>query len=125
MDLGRLGVWYAADKLNPAQWKQFLNAIEEMGYGTLWYSESRGFESMSLASFMLCQTQRLNIGSSIANIYARDPFASLAAMRTLSQISGGRFVLGLGVWIAVFTKLVVVFRKIVNGGLLLLATCTS
>jgi hypothetical protein len=31
-------------------------------------------KSLSIASFMLANTERLIIGSSIANIYARDPF---------------------------------------------------
>jgi probable F420-dependent oxidoreductase len=97
MKLGRLGVWYAADKLEPQGWRHFVGAVESMGYSALWYSESRGFESMALASFLLCHSERLVVGSSIANIYARDATASRQGMRTLSAISGGRFVLGLGV----------------------------
>ena len=72
MDLGRLGVWYAADKLTPAEWSGFIKKVETLGYGTLWYSESRGFESMALGSFLLSQSETICIGSSIANIYARD-----------------------------------------------------
>lgn len=97
MDLGRLGVWYAADKLDPAGWKRFITTAENLGYSVLWYSESRGFESMSLASFLLCQTTTIKVGSSIASIYARDAMASRNGMRTLNAVSGGRFVLGLGV----------------------------
>lgn len=97
MELGAYGVWYAADKLNPAQWRDFVAHIEDLGYDTLWYSEARGFESMALASFLLCHTRTLKIGSSIANIYARDAMASRAGMQTLSSLSENRFVLGLGV----------------------------
>jgi probable F420-dependent oxidoreductase len=97
MELGRLGVWYAADKLDPAQWKRLITTAEHLGYSTLWYSESRGFESMSLASYLLCQSSTINVGSSIASIYARDAVASRNGMHTLNAISGGRFVLGLGV----------------------------
>ena len=97
MDLGRLGVWYAADKLTPAEWSGFIKKVETLGYGTLWYSESRGFESMALGSFLLSQSATICIGSSIANIYARDAYASRQGLHTLSQISGDRFILGLGV----------------------------
>ena len=45
MDLGKLGVWYAADKLTPAQWRRFVQKVESLNYGTLWYSEARGFRS--------------------------------------------------------------------------------
>lgn len=97
MNLGRLGVWYAAGKLSPDGWTQFIGAAESLGYGALWYSESRGYESMALGSFLLCRSSRIVVGSSIANIYARDAVASRTGMQTLAAISGDRFVLGLGV----------------------------
>lgn len=97
MNLGRLGVWYAADKLSPDEWAQFIGVAESLGYGALWYSESRGFESMALGSYLLGRSSKIVVGSSIANIYARDAAASRAGMQTLSAISGDRFVLGLGV----------------------------
>lgn len=97
MKLGRLGVWYAADKLSPVQWTEFVGAVESLGYDALWYSESTGFESMALGSYLLCHSSKIVVGSSIANIYARDAIASRAGMQTLSAISGDRFVLGLGV----------------------------
>ena len=46
---------------------------------------------------MLANTTRLIIGSSIANIYARDPFTARRGLRTLSSLYDDRFVLGLGV----------------------------
>lgn len=92
-----LGVWYAADKLTPPQWAQFVTRIEALGYTSLWYSESRGFESMALGSFLLASSSTLTVGSSIANIYARDAVTSRQGLRTLAAVSGGRFVLGLGV----------------------------
>ena len=98
MQLGRLGAWYATDKLNgPAQIREFVTTVERLGYGTLWYPESRGNESFSTAGFMLSCTSKLNIGSSIASIYARDAFTSRRGMITLNQLYGDRFILGLGV----------------------------
>lgn len=97
MQLGRLGVWYSTDRLNAAQLKDLLRSVEAHGYTALWYPESRGYESFSLASFLLANSQRLVIGSSIANIYARDPFSARRGMLTLNGLYGDRFVLGLGV----------------------------
>ena len=97
MQLGRLGVWYSTDKLNGAQLTDLVRAVEKNGYGTLWYPESRGYESMSLAAYLLSKSSRLAVGSSIANIYARDPFTARRAMVSLNDLYGGRFVLGLGV----------------------------
>jgi probable F420-dependent oxidoreductase len=97
MTLGRLGVWYATDKLNGPQLGDLMRCIEKNGYSAFWYPESRGYESMSLAAYLLSQSRKLTVGSSIANIYARDPFTARRAMVSLNDLYGGRFILGLGV----------------------------
>jgi probable F420-dependent oxidoreductase len=74
-----------------------LRTVEDLGYSTLWYPEAVGYESLSIASFMLANTTRLIIGSSIANIYARDPFTARRGLHTLSGLYDDRFILGLGV----------------------------
>jgi probable F420-dependent oxidoreductase len=95
--LGRLGVWYPIDRLDGAGLKRLLGKVEELGFSTFWYPEAIGYESLSIASFMLANTSRLRIGSSIANIYARDPFTARSGLRTLSGLYEDRFILGLGV----------------------------
>ena len=56
MQIGRLGAWYSTDKLGgPQQIKQFVATVERLGYDMLWYPESRGFELLSVAGFMLAQ----------------------------------------------------------------------
>ena len=98
MQLGRLGAWYSTDKLGGAKAiAAFAANVERLGYGTLWYPESRGYESFSVAGFMLGATKTLNIGSSIASIYARDAFTSRRGMISLNALYGDRFILGLGV----------------------------
>jgi probable F420-dependent oxidoreductase len=98
MQLGRLGVWYSTDKLGgPQQIKQFVATVERLGYDTLWYPESRGYESLSVAGFMLANTTKLKFGSSIASMYARDAFTARRGMLSLHQLYGERFILGLGV----------------------------
>ena len=95
--LGRLGVWYPIDRLDAAGIRRLLRTVEDLGYSTFWYPEALGYESLSIASFMLANTERLIIGSSIANIYARDPFTARRGLRTLSSLYDDRFILGLGV----------------------------
>jgi len=97
MKLGRLGVWYSTDKLNGAQLAEFARAVEKNGYSALWYPESRGYETVALASYLLSKSDKLLVGSSIANIYARDAFTARRAMVSLNDLHGGRFILGLGV----------------------------
>lgn len=97
MALGRLGVWYSTDKLDGGQLADLVRAIEGNGYSAFWYPESRGYESMSLAAYLLSKSDRLTIGSSIANIYARDSFTARRATISLNDWYGGRFILGVGV----------------------------
>lgn len=97
MAFGRLGVWYSTDKLNGGQLADLVRAVEGNGYSAFWYPESRGYESMSLAAYLLSKSERLTIGSSIANIYARDSFTARRATISLNDWYGGRFILGVGV----------------------------
>ena len=86
MTLGRLGVWYSTDKLNGSQLADFVGVVEKSGYSALWYPESRGYELMSLAGYLLSKSTKLTIGSSIANIYARDSFTARRAMVSLNDL---------------------------------------
>ena len=97
MKLGRLGVWYSTDKLNGEQLADFARAVEKNGYSALWYPESRGYETVALASYLLSKSEKLVVGSSIANIYAREAFTSRRAMVSLNELHDNRFILGLGV----------------------------
>ena len=97
MRLDPLGVWTSTDRMDGAQLDAHVRLVERLGYGNVWYPESRLYESFSLASHLLARTEELRVGSSIANIYARDPVTARNGLKTLSALSGGRFVLGLGV----------------------------
>jgi len=97
MELGKLGVFCFTDVLTPDQIVELVQHAEKQGYGTFWYPEAVGYESFSLGSFLLNHTESMIIASGIANIYARDATAAKQGQHTLSKISGGRFILGLGV----------------------------
>jgi probable F420-dependent oxidoreductase len=68
-----------------------------MGYGSLFYGEAYGKETLTQAGALLAATERLVVGTGIANIHARDPIAAESGGRTLTALHPGRFVLGLGV----------------------------
>ncbi len=97
MDIGRLGVWTWMDGLPGAASLAFARKVEAWGYGALWIPEAMGREPFALAGWLLAHTDTLIIATGIANIYARDPIATAQGQRTLAELSGGRFLLGLGV----------------------------
>jgi probable F420-dependent oxidoreductase len=70
-------------------------AIEDLGFGTLWYPETTGREAVAQASMLLSATRQIVIAAGAADIYARDAVATAAAHRTLDEAFPGRFVLGL------------------------------
>ncbi|TWS99422.1 TIGR03620 family F420-dependent LLM class oxidoreductase [Reyranella sp. CPCC 100927] len=97
MALGRLGVWYPVDRLDGPGLRTLLKLVEGSGYSAFWYPESAGYESLALGGFLLQNSQRLMVGSSIANIYARDPYTARRGLATLNGLYDNRFILGLGV----------------------------
>ncbi len=71
--------------------------VEALGYDILWIPEVMGREPVATCGYLLAKTTRLRVGAGILNVYARDAHAAAQARNTLSEMSGGRFVLGLGV----------------------------
>ena len=54
-------------------------AIEELGYGTLWFGETpTGKEALTHAALLLSASRRLMIATGIASIYGRDATAAAA-----------------------------------------------
>jgi probable F420-dependent oxidoreductase len=97
LDLGRLGVWGHLDTLSAPDAIAYARRAAVLGYGTLWVPETVGREPIALLSMLAAATDRINLGTSIINIWGRDAQAARMAALTIAEASGGRFVLGLGV----------------------------
>ena len=97
MELGQLGVWYFFDGLSSPAAAEAAKRIESLGYGTLWLPETVGKSPVATASWVLSQTETLNVATGIINIYHREPGVTLALQNSLCEQSGGRFLLGMGV----------------------------
>ncbi|MBL4721618.1 MAG: LLM class flavin-dependent oxidoreductase, partial [Alphaproteobacteria bacterium] len=97
MKTGRTGVWFPTNGLTKPQLAELAQGVERLNYDVLWYPESLSYESLSLAGYLLGQTEKLILGSGIANIYARDALTAMAGHHTLNCLYDDRFILGLGV----------------------------
>lgn len=97
MDLGKLGIWYFFDGVSSADAAAQAQRMEGLGYGTLWIPETVGKNPFVLASWLLANTEKLNLATGIVNIYHREPGVTMAAQKSLAEQSGGRFLLGMGV----------------------------
>lgn len=97
MEIGRLGVWTFLDALPPGEAVEFARKIESWGYSALWIPEAVGADPFVTHTWLAAHTERIVLATGIANIYARDAMTMRAARDTLGAVSGGRFLLGLGV----------------------------
>jgi probable F420-dependent oxidoreductase len=97
--LGKVGVWSALASTAPAAAeRQLAVAIEQLGYGAIWFMEAPGSkEALTHAATLLAATERIQVATGIANIYGRDAVAAASGAATLTDAWPGRFVLGLGV----------------------------
>ena len=97
MEVGKLGVWYFFDAMSSEDAAETAKKIESLGYSTLWIPETTGKNPLVLSSWLLANTDKLNLATGIANIYHREPGVTLAGQKTLAEQSNDRFLLGLGV----------------------------
>src|SRR6266852_2802426 len=97
MDLGPLGVDALTDSITGAELAKFARKVENLGYSALWFPEAFGRDPFALAAHLLTTTEKLIVGTAIANVWKREPMAMIGAARTLAEIFPDRFVLGIGV----------------------------
>jgi len=77
--------------------ERFARRVEELDFESLWVTEFTGRDPYTTAAHLLAHTQTLTIATGIANVYAHDAIVAAQNRQTLAELSGGRFVLGLGV----------------------------
>jgi len=97
MNLGKIGVWNWLDHLSANEAAEFAQRVEGWGYSALWIPEAVGRDPFALIGYLAARTERLIFATGIANIYARDPMATKAIWKTVSELAPNRFILGLGV----------------------------
>jgi probable F420-dependent oxidoreductase len=95
--LGRLGVWTWLDGLPGPEAVRFADEVESLGYSALWLPEAVGRDPFATIAYLGARTSRLAFATGIANLYARDAVTTKAVAHTVGELTGGRFVLGLGV----------------------------
>jgi F420-dependent oxidoreductase-like protein len=70
---------------------------ERLGYESLWTAEAYGSDVFTPLAWWGASTERMKLGTAIAQISARTPAATAMAAMSLDHLSGGRLILGLGV----------------------------
>ena len=79
----------------PQEFVEIGQLAEAHGYESVFVNEGRG-DAIACAQAITAGTEKIVTGTNIANIFFRHPFLAASTSRTVAELSGGRFILGLG-----------------------------
>lgn len=89
-----LGYWAAGP---PEGFVELALQAERLGFDSVWSAEAYGSDAFTPLAWIGAQTSRIKLGTGIAQLSARTPTAVAMTAMTLDHLTGGRFILGLGV----------------------------
>ena len=73
-----------------------IKQAESMGFDSVWTAEAYGNDAVTSATWVLSQTEKIRVGTAIMQMPARTPAMCAMTAMSLDQLSGGRFIVGLG-----------------------------
>ncbi|OBJ56411.1 LLM class flavin-dependent oxidoreductase [Mycobacterium sp. 1423905.2] len=79
-----------------SQVAEFSVEAENLGLDVCWVAEAWGADAPSALGYIAARTQRMLLGSGVVQVGTRSPVVIAQTAITLSNLSGGRFLLGLG-----------------------------
>ncbi len=97
MELGKLAIWTSVEGLELTPAIETAQRIESLGYSALWHPMAMRRDLFVIAATLLAHTKNLVLGTGITPTFERVPAVMAAGQRSLDELSGGRFLLGLGV----------------------------
>ncbi len=87
------GYWSAGP---PAGAQEAVAEAERLGFNSIWTAEAYGSDALTPLAWWGASTERVQLGTGIMQLSARQPAAAAMAAITLDHLSGGRCILGLG-----------------------------
>jgi F420-dependent oxidoreductase-like protein len=76
---------------------EFAREAEKLGLDICWVAEAWGADAPSLLGYLAARTESMLLGSGVIQVGTRSPVTIAQTAMTLAQLTGGRFLLGLGV----------------------------
>jgi alkanesulfonate monooxygenase SsuD/methylene tetrahydromethanopterin reductase-like flavin-dependent oxidoreductase (luciferase family) len=93
--MARIGVAFSGG-LPPTEIVECVKLAEELGYESAWVAEGHGGDQFAILAACAVSTKRIKLGTSISSVFVRSAPTIAMAAATVDQLSGGRFVVGLG-----------------------------
>ncbi|MDQ2726989.1 MAG: LLM class flavin-dependent oxidoreductase [Actinomycetota bacterium] len=75
----------------------FATEADRLGVHSAWVPEAWGYDAFTPLAYLAARTSRLHLGTGIAQLGARTPAMLAMSAMSMEALSGGRFLLGLGV----------------------------
>lgn len=69
---------------------------DRIGIDSVWAAEAYGSDAVTVLAYLAARTERIKLGSGILQMPGRTPANTAMTAMTLDALSGGRFLLGLG-----------------------------
>src|SRR5829696_7302887 len=91
----RLGIAFSGGP-RPAEIVDCIVLAESLGYESAWVAEGHGGDQFAILSAAAAQTSRIQLGTGITSVFVRTAPTIAMAAAAVDDISGGRFILGLG-----------------------------
>lgn len=95
MSASRIGIALTGG-LSPGDVVECVRLAEEVGYESAWVAEGHGGDQFAILAACAGATRRIRLGTSISSVFVRSAPTIAMAAATLDDLSGGRFILGLG-----------------------------
>lgn len=92
----RWGFTFPFDGLPLHAHKEALQEAERLGYTDAWSFEVDGVDCFTPLALAAAWTEKLRLGTAIANVYTRAPLALAVSAMGIAEAAPGRFALGLG-----------------------------
>ena len=93
--VGRIGIAVSGGP-NAAEIVDLVVLAEQLGYDSAWLAEGHGGDQFALLAACAVRTSRIRLGTSISSVFVRTAPTIAMAASTVADLSGGRFILGLG-----------------------------
>ena len=89
LNLGYSGKQFSIDM-------RLIQHVEELGFHSVWTAEAYGSDAVTPAVWIAAQTKKIHVGTGIMQMPARTPAMAAMTAMTIDQLSGGRFLMGIG-----------------------------
>lgn len=93
---GPLGLGFLGTPTVP-EMVRLARRAEERGFASVWVAETRfRRDAVTVAAAIAAATRHVRVATGLVNVYTRNPVLLAVTAASLDELSGGRFILGVG-----------------------------